>query len=383
MSDKNDKQNAQDIDPEATVTFQRSSLTAPPVDEDATVAIQRSSLTEAPAADEDATVMMQPIKASPESAGPPASESPVAVDEDATVMMAPIRSEDEPKSPTPAGAAPQAPAARSEPEFDPDATNIAPIVPPPPPPPPAPAAPAVNLPWNAIAGGVVVLLVVLYFVFSGDKASPPPAPKAEVATSPAPSPATPAAPAAEAAPAAAPAAPASTAAAPAVAKSEAPAPVAPAAPAPGKTEKPAASGSVKSLLAAEIKRGQVALTEDGGVTTISLRDPHQFEAGGVDPQARLRPILQAVAAALDKAPGAIVVTGHADTSPSTDTRYPTNKELSAARAESAAKIMAAKLRDPGRVKSEGASDAQPLVPNDSAANRARNRRIVIVLKPAA
>lgn len=376
MSDKKDKPNAQDIDPEATVTFQRSSLTAPPVDEDATVAIQRSSLTEAPAVDEDATVMMRPIKASPESATAPAPESPAVVDEDATVMMAPIRSEDEPKSSTPAAAA------SSEPEFDPDATNIAPIVPPPPP--PAPAAPAVNLPWNAIAGGVVVLLVVLYFVFSGDKASPPPAPKAEVAASPAPATA-PAAPAAEAAPAAA----------PAVAKSEAPAssapaapaapavPAVPAVPAPGKTDKPAASGSVKTLLTAQIKRGQVAVTEDGGVATITLRDPHQFEAGGVDPQARLRPILQGVAAALDKAQGAIVVTGHADTSPSTDSRYPTNKELSAARAESAAKIMAAKLRDPGRVKSEGASDTQPLVPNDSAANRARNRRIVIVLKPAA
>lgn len=373
MSDKNDKPNAQDIDPEATVTFQRSSLTAPPVDEDATVAIQRSSLTEPPAADEDATVMMQAIKASPESAKAPAAEPAGAADEDATVMMAPIRSTDVAAA-TPAAAAP-APARSSEPEFDPDATNIAPIVAPPPP--PAAPAPAPQLPWNAIAGGVVVLLVVLYFVFSGDKASPPPAPKAEVAASPAPAPVSaPAAPAAEAAPAAAPAAPA-------VAKSETPAPAAPEAPATGKAEKPAASGSVKSLLAAEIKRGQVTVSEDAGVSTISLRDPHQFEAGGVDPQARLQPILQGIAAALDKVPGTIVVTGHADTSPSTDSRYPTNKELSAARAESAAKLMAGKLRDPGRVKSEGASDAQPLVPNDSAANRARNRRIVIVLKPAA
>lgn len=362
MSDKNDKPNAQDIDPEATVTFQRSSLTAPPVDEDATVAIQRSSLTAAPAADEDATVMMQPIKASPESATSPASESPVAVDEDATVMMAPIRSEDVAAA-TPSPAAAPAPARSSESEFDPDATNIAPIVAPPSPP-PAPPAPAPQLPWNAIAGGVVVLLVVLYFVFSGDKASPPP--KTEVA-------------AAEAAPAAAPAGPA----APAIAKSEAPAPADPVVQAPGKAEKPAASGNVKSLLAGEIKRGQVSVSEEAGVTTIALSDRHQFDAGGVDPEARLRAILQGVAAALDKVPGAIVVTGHADTSPSTDTRYPTNKELSAARAESAAKVMAAKLRDPSRVKSEGASDAQPLVPNDSAANRARNRRVVIVLKPAA
>ncbi len=371
--DKHDKPDQKEIDPEATVTFQRSSLTAPPEDDDATVSIQRSRLTEAPPVDEDATVMMKPVKDAP------------AVDEDATVMMAPIRAADAPGAKVSAG---------GEPEFDPDATNIAPIAPPPPPlaSPPAPvvasapaaesapAAPASTIPWNAIAGGVVVLLVVLYFVFSGDKGKPP-VPKADVAATQAPAPAaTPAAPAAET-----PAAPAVTApATPAAPAASVPATAsAPAAAAPEKAATPAASGSVKSLLSAQLKRGLVAVSEAGGVTTVTLRDARQFDAGGADPDARLVPVLQEVASALDRVPGAIVVTGHADTSPSTDKRYPTNKELSAARAAAAAKAMAAKLRDPSRLTSEGASDTQPLVPNDSAVNRAKNRRVVIVLKPAA
>ena len=119
------------------------------------------------------------------------------------------------------------------------------------------------------------------------------------------------------------------------------------------------------------------------MTSIALRETHQFDAGGVDPEDKVRPVLLSIAAVLDKLPGAIVVTGHADSTPSAHKRYASNKELSAARAESAAKVMAAKLGDPKRLTSEGASDAQPLVPNDTAENRAKNRRIVIVLKPAA
>ena len=39
------------------------------------------------------------------------------------------------------------------------------------------------------------------------------------------------------------------------------------------------------------------------------------------------------------------------------------------------KLMAGKLKDPARLRAEGVADSAPLVPNDSAANRARNRRV--------
>jgi len=44
------------------------------------------------------------------------------------------------------------------------------------------------------------------------------------------------------------------------------------------------------------------------------------------------------------------------------------------------KLMAGKLKDPGRLRAEGLADSAPVVPNDSAANRARNRRVTIILR---
>jgi len=130
-----------------------------------------------------------------------------------------------------------------------------------------------------------------------------------------------------------------------------------------------------------IKRGLVTVTDEGGGTTIAIRSTHQFASGGVDPEPGLRTLLQSIAVALDKVPGSIVVTGHADAKPSSNPKFPSNQELSAARGESAAKVMAAKLGDPKRISSEGASDSKPLAPSDTAENRAKNRRVVIVVKP--
>jgi type VI secretion system protein ImpK len=81
-------------------------------------------------------------------------------------------------------------------------------------------------------------------------------------------------------------------------------------------------------------------------------------------------------------PGTILVTGHSDDVPIHTARFPSNWELSTERARSVAGLMTTKLREPGRLRAEGVADSEPLAPNDSAANRARNRRVAIVVRPA-
>jgi type VI secretion system protein ImpK len=44
--------------------------------------------------------------------------------------------------------------------------------------------------------------------------------------------------------------------------------------------------------------------------------------------------------------------------------------------------MAGRLKEAGRLKAEGLADSAPTAPNDSAANRARNRRVEIILRSA-
>jgi len=59
-------------------------------------------------------------------------------------------------------------------------------------------------------------------------------------------------------------------------------------------------------------------------------------------------------------------------------RFPSNWELSRARAESVARLLAAAI-GPARVRADGRGDAEPVVPNDTPQNRAKNRRVEITL----
>lgn len=128
---------------------------------------------------------------------------------------------------------------------------------------------------------------------------------------------------------------------------------------------------------------QEALTvaEDAGRVTISLRDESQFGSGNAGIKDGLKPLVRRIAQALDRVPGAILVTGHTDAVPMRSRRFASNQELAAARAQSVARLLAAGLGDPRRVQAEGRADSEPLAPGDSEAERARNRRVVIALRP--
>jgi chemotaxis protein MotB len=72
----------------------------------------------------------------------------------------------------------------------------------------------------------------------------------------------------------------------------------------------------------------------------------------------------------------VVVRGHTDNTEAGNTLYPSNWELSAARAAAALRyIITAGDISPTRLRATGYADTQPLVPNDTPENRARNRRI--------
>jgi type VI secretion system protein ImpK len=153
--------------------------------------------------------------------------------------------------------------------------------------------------------------------------------------------------------------------------------------APRAPERGASSGvQPASALLAKSLAGEVEVTDATQGTLIVLKGDHLFAPGSARPDARVQPVLQRVARALDKVNGAIVVSGHTDDQPIRTARFPSNWELSAERARSVVALMASEMRDPSRLRAEGLADSEPLVANDSAANRARNRRVAIVLKVA-
>ena len=91
-------------------------------------------------------------------------------------------------------------------------------------------------------------------------------------------------------------------------------------------------------------------------------------------------ILAAIAPAIRTLPNDIAIEGHTDDLPVTGGPYPTNWELSTARATSVLHFLVDTLHvDATRLSASGYGDERPLVPNVSDANRAKNRRVAIVV----
>ena len=145
---------------------------------------------------------------------------------------------------------------------------------------------------------------------------------------------------------------------------------------------PAAPSPLARELAAEIARGEVAVSDAGGASQIVLNSDQLFGSGSARLNSALHPVILRIAAALDKTPGSIVITGHTDDVPIRTARFPSNWELSTERARSVVALMGSKLREPARLRAEGVADSEPLAPNDGQANRAKNRRVAILLRGA-
>jgi type VI secretion system protein ImpK len=152
------------------------------------------------------------------------------------------------------------------------------------------------------------------------------------------------------------------------------------APPAGRVAAGASSPEISKQLADEIARGEIAVADSAGQSTIVIRSDHLFASGAARIEPALEPIVLRIAEALERVPGSIVVTGHTDNVPIRTARFPSNWELSAERAASVVGLMAKKISAAGRMRAEGLADSEPLGPNDSAINRARNRRVAIILR---
>ncbi|MDB5958917.1 MAG: hypothetical protein JWP59_211 [Massilia sp.] len=148
---------------------------------------------------------------------------------------------------------------------------------------------------------------------------------------------------------------------------------------------PPAAAPVARCLAPEVAQGLVTVNQSAARTTISIRGDGMFGSGSAELESRLQPLLGRIGDALKTLPGKVIVVGHTDNArPGLSARFPSNYDLSRARAASVMQVLAARAGPPERYSAEGRGDAEPLVPNDSAAARAKNRRVeLVVLAPAA
>lgn len=135
----------------------------------------------------------------------------------------------------------------------------------------------------------------------------------------------------------------------------------------------------------EIDAGKVTITNLKGKLTVNLIDKILFDSGRAELNAEGKGVLDKVSSVLATVRDRrISVEGHTDDVPIARAaleRFPSNWELSTARASTVVRYLVEQGVPPERLAAAGFSKYQALVPNDSDENRRLNRRIEIVLEP--
>jgi chemotaxis protein MotB len=119
--------------------------------------------------------------------------------------------------------------------------------------------------------------------------------------------------------------------------------------------------------------GTVEVQERG--VALRLSGDAVFDSASTALQPGASDVLDRLAEIAMSAPGDIEIEGHTDDVPIHNAHFPSNWELSAARAGSAVRYLTTHGVPPQRVKAIGYGETRALVPNDSEENRAKNRRV--------
>ncbi|PCJ32484.1 MAG: type VI secretion system protein TssL [Gammaproteobacteria bacterium] len=136
----------------------------------------------------------------------------------------------------------------------------------------------------------------------------------------------------------------------------------------------------KESLKEEIKAGLIDVETQLNRIVIRIREKGSFPSGDAKMNVNFRPIINKIKNVLLKTDGQIAVAGHTDNIPINTPRYRSNWELSTSRATSVVhELLRSGQMKPTRFVLEGYADTQPLTTNDTAENRARNRRVEIVV----
>jgi chemotaxis protein MotB len=140
-----------------------------------------------------------------------------------------------------------------------------------------------------------------------------------------------------------------------------------------------------SGLKKEIESNQIQVERYKDQLRVDLVDEVLFDSGEGDVKTAGRAVLEKVGQVLKKAEGRRVdVQGHTDNVPivgALSKRYPTNWELSAARAVNVARLLQEAGVAPQRLSATAHSEYEPKAGNDTDAGRHKNRRIEILLGP--
>jgi len=137
-----------------------------------------------------------------------------------------------------------------------------------------------------------------------------------------------------------------------------------------------------NLLGQDNGLDQIDLRASRKGVVMTLTDKMLFSSGEARLSEAAIPLLEKISAVISKLKVPVEIEGHTDNMPIHTDEYPSNWELSTARAINVLRFFTERQSvDKQLLSAVGMSEYHPLVPNDSDANRNRNRRVEIVFKP--
>ncbi len=139
---------------------------------------------------------------------------------------------------------------------------------------------------------------------------------------------------------------------------------------------------LKTILLQENEQGAVEFKELENGLSIILRDNLLFRTGHAEIYPAGKAVLRTIGNTVRNFEGSVLIEGHTDNVPIKTKRFPSNWELSTARAVSVVRFITEEVGvDPAKFSAVGYGDTRPKVPNDTPTNRRRNRRVEIILVP--
>lgn len=137
---------------------------------------------------------------------------------------------------------------------------------------------------------------------------------------------------------------------------------------------------LRMALEEELKAGSVSIQTEGMKVIVHIMENASFDSGYADVRTEFMPALAKIAALIDNNSGEVTISGHTDNVPISNERFRSNWDLSTSRAVSVAhELLQISNVDPENVIVTGHADTRPRASNDSAENRAKNRRVDIAI----
>ena len=128
-----------------------------------------------------------------------------------------------------------------------------------------------------------------------------------------------------------------------------------------------------------IDKGLIKVTQHKLWVEIEMNSKILFSSADSELEEEAFPALRSLAQVLKKLPNSIDVEGHTDNLPINNELFPSNWELSAARAASVVHLFTRYGVDPKRLSSIGYAEYRPIASNTTSAGRVKNRRVKVVI----